>query len=247
MRFFFDVSYKGTNYNGWQSQPNAVGVQEVIEKALSTVLRDDLQITGSGRTDTGVHCKQQFFHVDISKKFKKEWLLHRLNSFLPEDISLNAIYTVKDDAHARFDAIERSYCYYIIKKKDPFRTETAVFYGKSLDISTMNEAASLLIGKHDFESFSKVKTEVNNFVCEISEARWKEDNSELIFYISANRFLRGMVRAIVGTLLEVGKGKKSVDDFKAVIEAKDRKEAGSSAVPHGLFLTKVKYPDTIFI
>lgn len=247
MRYFFEVSYKGTNYNGWQSQPNALGVQEVIEKALALVLQEEISIIGSGRTDTGVHCRQQYFHVDINKQFKKNWLLHRLNSYLPKDIALKAILPVKEDAHARFDAIKRSYEYQITRSKDPFKVESAFFYVKSLDVPTMNAAASLLLGKQDFESFSKIKTEVNNFICDITEARWEEKNSELIFHISANRFLRGMVRAIVGTLLDIGKGKTSVEEFKSIIEAKDRQKAGSAAAPQGLFLTEVVYPKEIFI
>ncbi|MGK7391255.1 MAG: tRNA pseudouridine(38-40) synthase TruA [Candidatus Cyclobacteriaceae bacterium M2_1C_046] len=247
MRYFFEVSYKGTNYNGWQSQPNALGVQEVIEKALALVLQEEISITGSGRTDTGVHCRQQYFHVDIQNKFKNNTLLYRLNSYLPKDIALNKILPVKEDAHARFDAIKRSYKYRITRSKDPFDVETAFFYGKSLDVPTMNAAASLLLGRQDFESFSKIKTDVNNFICDITEAKWEEKNSELIFNISANRFLRGMVRAIVGTLLKVGKGKISVEEFKAVIEAKDRQKAGAAVAAHGLFLTEVVYPEEIFI
>lgn len=247
MRYFFEVSYKGTNYNGWQSQPNALGVQEVIEKALSTVLREEIEIVGSGRTDTGVHCVQQYFHVNINANFKEAWLLFRLNKYLPADISLNGVFPVKEEAHARFDAVKRSYEYKIIHKKDPFKIDTALFVAKSLDVPTMNAAASLLLGRQDFESFSKVKTEVNNFICEIYKAHWQENHSELNFYISANRFLRGMVRAIVGTLLQVGKSQLTVDQFKSVIEAKDRQKAGAAAAPYGLFLTEVVYPEEIYI
>lgn len=247
MRYFFEVSYRGSRYHGWQAQKNATGVQEVLENALGLILQEMISITGSGRTDTGVHCRQQYFHADINKKFKREWLQQRVNSFLPEDIAIADIRDVKPDAHARFDAYSRSYEYVITRKKDPFLTEEAYFYGKGLDIPTMNHAASLLIGKHNFESFSKVRTDVSNFICDITEAEWHEEQDKLYFKISANRFLRGMVRAIVGTLLDIGKGKITVEGFKTIIENRDRRKAGSAAPPQGLFLTKVLYPEHIFL
>lgn len=246
MRFFFEISYKGTNYHGWQSQKNAVSVQATVEKVLSTILQEEIKITGSGRTDAGVHCRQQFFHADIKKQFEEKWLLQRINSFLPEDIAILMIREVLPDAHARFDASSRSYQYIISRFKDPFSTEFSYFYRNPLNLSTMKEAASLLPGKQNFESFSKVHTDVSNFVCEITEAEWHEERHQLIFTITANRFLRGMVRAIVGTLLEVGKEKTDTGTFQKIIEARDRKKAGASAPPQGLFLTKVQYPDHIF-
>lgn len=247
MRYFFEISYKGTLYHGWQIQKNAITIQQVVEEGLKLILQEELGITGSGRTDTGVHCRQQFFHVDLQQKFEKDWLLHRINSFLPDDIAIKNIYPVKDDAHARFDAFSRSYEYVIARKKDPFTIETTYLYTKYLNISTMNEAASLLIGKQNFESFSKVKTDVSNFTCDIQNVQWVENGSELIFYITANRFLRGMVRAIVGTLLEIGKENISVTDFKKIIIARDRRKAGAAAPPQGLFLTKVLYPQDIYL
>lgn len=246
MRYFFEIAYKGTNYAGWQSQPNATGVQEVVEEVLSKLLRTDIQIVGSGRTDTGVHCEQQYFHADVGQSLDRAKFIVKLNSFLPKDISIAAIHSVKDEAHARFSAIERSYEYRITTKKNPFLDGLALHYFKVLDVQTMNKAATLLVGIHDFESFSKVKTDVNNFRCEIKQAEWRETSDLIVFHITANRFLRGMVRAIVGTLLDVGAKKLSVEEFKEVIEGKDRRKAGMNVSPTGLFLTKVVYPSTVF-
>lgn len=246
-RYFFEISYNGTHYAGWQSQPNATGVQEVVENALSKLLRDNVKIVGSGRTDSGVHCEQQFFHVDLLKELDFALFLVRLNAFLPKDISINAIHRVKDEAHARYGAIERSYEYRITLKKNPFLEGWALYHFKSLDRQTMNQAAALLVGQQDFESFSKVKTDVNNFLCDVKRAEWEQSGDRLIFHISANRFLRGMVRAIVGTLLDVGSGKLSIKDFEIILKNRDRRKAGMNAPPHGLFLTKVKYPADLFI
>lgn len=246
-RYFFEISYNGTQYAGWQSQPNAQGVQEVAEDALSKLLRTEIKIVGSGRTDAGVHCEQQFFHVDIEKEIDLDLFEGRVNAFLPKAISILSIRKVKSDAHARFGATERSYEYRITLKKNPFLEGLALHYFKQLDVQTMSRAAALLVGSHDFKSFSKVKTDVNNFRCDLKKAEWKQQGDVLIFHITANRFLRGMVRAIVGTLLDVGAGKISVKEFELILHAKDRKKAGMNAAPHGLFLTKVKYPASIFI
>lgn len=247
MRFFFEISYNGTNYAGWQSQANATGVQAVVENALSKLLRAKIQIVGSGRTDTGVHCVQQFFHADIEESFKSEDLIHKLNSFLPRDIVIAAIMQVKPDASARYSAIERTYEYKITLVKNPFLTGLALHYFKPLNVKTMNKAAVLLRGEHDFECFSKVKTDVNHFLCTIKKASWHKKENTLTFTISANRFLRGMVRAIVGTLLDVGTGKITVSDFHKIIQSKDRKKAGANVDPHGLYLVRVKYPKSVFI
>lgn len=247
MRYFFEIAYEGTNYHGWQRQKNAISVQQVIEEALSTILRTEITITGSGRTDTGVHCAQQFFHADLQKEIDKDKLQFKLNSFLPPDISIPSIKQVKSDAHARFDAVSRSYKYYINQEKWPFSKGYSYYYTKSLNVKTMNEAAALLIGERDFEAFSRVKTEVNNFICNIEESRWEIEGTNLTFHITANRFLRGMVRAIVGTLLLVGEGKIEIKDLEKIIAAKDRRKAGSAAPADGLFLTKVEYPSEIFI
>lgn len=247
MRYFFEITYNGSNYAGWQSQANAVGVQTVVEDALSKLFRTPVKIVGSGRTDTGVHCAQQFFHTDIEKSFKEDDLIHRLNSFLPRDIAIRSIRRVKPDASARYDAIARSYEYHITTVKDPLLIGLALHYFKPVNIQTMNRAAALLRGEHDFECFSKVKTDVNHFLCNIKRAAWKQEGNRLVFTITANRFLRGMVRAIVGTLLDVGTGKISVQDFKQIISSKDRKKAGANVDPHGLYLVQVKYPKSVFI
>jgi tRNA pseudouridine38-40 synthase len=247
MRFFFEIAYNGKNYNGWQSQNNAIGVQAVVEEALSKLLRDKIKIVGSGRTDTGVHCEQQFFHSDIEKQVEPDQLLLRLNSLLPRDIAISSIRKVKPSASARYDAIERIYRYEITRKKNPFLEGLAWHYFKPADIQTMNRAAALLVGEHDFECFSKVKTDVNHFLCEIKKAEWKQEGDRLYFTIAANRFLRGMVRAIVGTLLDTGTGKISLKDFQAILQSRDRKQAGANVPSHGLYLMKVKYPSGIFI
>jgi tRNA pseudouridine38-40 synthase len=246
-RLLFEIAYKGTHYAGWQSQPNATSVQEVVEDALSKLLRAEIKIVGSGRTDTGVHCEQQFFHADIEKSVDAEKLLLRLNSILPKDISIQSIRPIKPEAHARYDATERTYQYRITQQKSPFLEGLALHYFKSLDIQTMNKAAALLTGEHDFECFSKVKTDVNHFKCTIKKSVWKQEGNILEFTITANRFLRGMVRAIVGTLLDVGSGKITVKEFEAIMKSKDRRKAGANVDAHGLFLVKVKYPSTIYI
>lgn len=246
MRYFFEISYNGTHYHGWQNQKNAVGVQQVVENALSKLFREEISITGSGRTDTGVHCVQQFFHVDIEKEFKPEDLVHRLNAFLPGDIAIRNILPVREDAHARYQAIERSYQYKITRAKDPLLVGYACYFFRELDVSAMEQASTLLRGEQDFECFSKVKTDVNHFICDIRQATWNQKGDVLVFTISANRFLRGMVRAIVGTLLDVGTGKLTVKQFQEIIKSKDRKKAGMNAPPEGLYLTQVKYPRSIF-
>lgn len=247
MRYFFEIAYNGTHYNGWQSQQNGVGVQAVVEKALSTLLREEIRITGSGRTDTGVHCKQQFFHADIHQKFDDKKLLQNLNSFLPKDIAIRSVRPVKPDASARFNAIERTYQYEITRVKDPFLQNLAWYYFKPVDIQTMNKAAALLLGEHDFACFSKVKTDVNHFLCTVKKAGWVSRGNKLTFTITANRFLRGMVRAVVGTLLDVGTGKTSIKEFRGILASRDRKKAGANVPPYGLYLMKVKYPSGIFL
>jgi tRNA pseudouridine38-40 synthase len=246
MRYFFEISYNGSAYHGWQNQANAVGVQSVVEDALSKLFRKNISITGSGRTDTGVHCAQQFFHAEMDDKFVPDDLVHRLNSFLPRDIAIRSIQKVKSDAHARYDAYERSYEYRITMQKNPLLNGYAFHFFKPIDYKLMNEAARLLKGEQDFTCFSKVKTDVNHFVCNIKNAHWVKDGEMLIFHITANRFLRGMVRAIVGTLLDVGTRKIAVSDFEKIIQSKDRKKAGMNVPPEGLFLTEVKYPKRIF-
>ncbi len=247
MRYFFEISYNGTHYHGWQNQANAVGVQQIVEDALSKLFRTEIEITGSGRTDAGVHCSQQFFHTEIDKEFSPKDLVHRLNAFLPKDIAIRSIHQVRPEAHARYDAFERSYEYKITQTKNPLLVGYAYYYFRDLDVPTMNKAAALLVGEHDFECFSKVKTDVNHFLCTIKKARWNQSEELLVFNITANRFLRGMVRAVVGTLLDVGSGKISVKEFQDIIKSKDRKKAGMNVPPEGLYLVSVKYPKKIFL
>lgn len=247
MRYFFEVSYVGTGYAGWQSQRNALGVQAVLEEALSTLFREPTAIVGSGRTDAGVHCAQQFFHADINRSIDPEKLLARLNAFLPADIAIRSIQKVIPEAHARYSATSRTYEYRITLRKDPFLDGFALRWHRPLDVQTMNRAAALIVGTHDFTAFSKVKTDVNHFICDVRSANWKLNGSNLTFRITANRFLRGMVRALVGTLLDVGSGKLSLADFTDIVKSKDRRKAGANAPPHGLFLIRVTYPRSVFV
>ena len=241
MRYFIELSYKGTNYHGWQIQPDASSVQEEITKALATILQEKILLVGAGRTDAGVHASQMFAHVDTVKKLTDDYV-HKLNAILPNDIVIKSIKEVSGETHARFDAVSRTYEYRILLGRDPFLLETTwQLHQKNLQIEKMNEAANLLFKYEDFESFSKVKTDVNTFNCTIMKAVWTLEDKHLIFHIKANRFLRNMVRAVVGTLLEVGLGKKTVEDFRKIIESKKRSEAGLSVPAKGLFLTEVCY------
>jgi tRNA pseudouridine38-40 synthase len=245
VRYFLEFSYNGKHYHGWQNQPNAITVQEVIENALSTLLRNKVSIVGAGRTDTGVHAKQMFAHFDVDISLDINEMLFKLNSFLPADISIHDIVEVNAEAHTRFDAISRTYEYWIIQNKNPFLTDFSYFFKHSLDIEKMNDAAKVFFKYEDFQCFSKSKTDVKTYLCEIKEAEWKIDNGKLIFTITANRFLRNMVRAIVGTLLEVGLGKISKEDVKKIIESKNRGNAGASVPSQGLYLTKIEYPTSV--
>lgn len=245
VRYFIDIAYNGTAYCGWQNQPNAIAVQEVLETTLSTLLGTEISITGAGRTDAGVHAKQLFAHFDTSAIEDIQNLVHRINSFLPKDISVQDIFQVKQDAHARFDAEAREYEYHITLKKDPFLEGLAYFVHSKPDVDKMNKAAQSLLKYQDFQCFSRSKTDVKTYYCTITKAHWEQNGNLLIFTISANRFLRNMVRAIVGTLLEIGYGKLTLEDFHQIIESKNRSNAGASAPAHGLYLTKVIYPKTI--
>jgi len=247
LRYFIELSYKGTNYHGWQLQPNAISVQELLNKALTTIFRIPINVVGAGRTDSGVHAEQLFAHIDLEAEFKVNEVLYKLNSILPEDIVVNDIFKVKSDAHARFDATSRSYEYRIYSGRNPFCTETTwQLINKKLNVSKMNGAASILLTYTDFKCFSRSKSDVRTFDCDVMRAEWIETDKLLIFYITADRFLRNMVRAVVGTLLEVGEGKITIEEFKKIIESKDRCEAGPSAPSQGLFLTQVSYAKTIF-
>ena len=246
MRFFINFSYKGTNYHGWQEQPNANSIQAEINIALQTILNADIQVVGAGRTDAGVHAKQMFGHFDYDydNDMDIQNIIFKLNGFLPLDICIHNIFKVKKDSHCRFDALSRSYQYHIIYKKDPFN-KTAYLLQKKLDVDAMNIASQYLIGKQDFSSFSKAKTQTFTNNCDVMLAKWEEEHNELIFTIKADRFLRNMVRAIVGTLLDVGAGKIAAQDIVDIISARDRSYAGVSVPAHALFLVDIKYPDGI--
>ncbi|MFY0651663.1 MAG: tRNA pseudouridine(38-40) synthase TruA [Cyclobacteriaceae bacterium] len=247
MRYFLEISYFGGAFHGWQVQPNALSVQEVINDALSKKLRGKIECTGSGRTDTGVHALMQIAHFDSKEIDDTRDFLFQMNSLLPKEISANDIYPVADGASARFDAISRSYIYKIHQRKDPFLTEYSHRFSRKLDLDLMNAACELFKNWQDFQAFSKVHTDVKTFDCEISEAIWKQENDQLIFCVTANRFLRGMVRAIVGTMMDVGENKISLDGFQSILESMDRKQAGRSAPAHGLYLSDIKYPKHIRI
>jgi tRNA pseudouridine38-40 synthase len=247
MRYFIEIAYKGTNYAGWQEQQNAQNtVQGLLNRALTHTLRQPVESLAGGRTDAGVHCRSQFVHFDSEKIADTAHFLFKVNRCLPDDIWVSKIWEVAAEAHARFDALSRSYEYHISLEKNPFAEGLMLRYWQRLDVEAMNEAAKLLFQYTDFECFSKVKTDVKNFDCHIYRAEWVQQGHELIFYIRANRFLRGMVRAIVGTLLEVGRGKATKADFEQVILSKRRTAAGRNVPPQGLFLTEVAYPKEIF-
>ena len=241
MRYFIKLAYNGTQYHGWQYQPNAASVQETMNKAFSVLLNTTINLMGAGRTDTGVHAKEMYAHFDFENSIDVARLVHKLNSYLPKDIVVYDIIPVHDQAHSRFDATKRTYEYHINTFKDAFRQEHSCYFHQPLDINLMNEAAQLLFKHTDFQCFSKVNTDVNTFDCTIFEAYWKRDNGNLIFTISANRFLRNMVRAIVGTLVNIGLHKITLEDFSAIIESKNRDKAGFSVPAHGLYLTKIEY------
>ncbi|MFC0779074.1 tRNA pseudouridine(38-40) synthase TruA [Flavobacterium sp. HJSW_4] len=241
MRYFIQFAYNGTHYHGWQIQPNASSVQETLNKTFSVLLNETISIMGAGRTDTGVHASEMYGHFDTEKTLDIPVLIHKLNSYLPKDIAIFDIISVHDEAHCRFDATKRTYEYHINTVKNPFLQELSWYVTQKLDVSLMNEAAQLLLKHTDFQCFSKVNTDVNTFDCTIFEAYWKQEKGKLIFTISANRFLRNMVRAIVGTLINIGLKKITLTDFENIIASKSREKAGFSVPAHGLYLTKIDY------
>ncbi len=246
-RYFIQLSYDGTAYHGWQVQPNARTVQQELEKALSTVAREPIEVVGAGRTDTGVHASYYIAHFDsANENFDREQMAYRLNCLLPFDIAIQRIVKVEESAHARFDATYREYKYYIAKRKDPFSRHYADKETRPLDLQRMNEAATILFNYRDFTSFSRLGSDVKTNNCIIYKAVWTDEGEQLVFTIRADRFLRNMVRAIVGTLLEVGLGKLSPEGFRQIIEKQDRGAAGASASAKGLFLVGIGYPETIY-
>ena len=247
MRYFIELSYNGRAYHGWQNQPNAISVQEVLDEALSTLLKEKIAIVGAGRTDSGVHAKQMFAHFNTVNKFSLEKLTYQLNSFLPNDIAVHDISNVNDDAHTRFDAISREYKYKISLHKNVFSFNNSYYFKQELDVNKMNEAARILFEYKDFECFSKSNTDVKTYNCKILKAEWTYEANELVFTIKADRFLRNMVRAIVGTLIKVGIGKINTDELHDIIKSKNRSQAGASVPGHALYLEKIEYPKHIKI
>jgi tRNA pseudouridine38-40 synthase len=247
-RYFIELAYNGTNYHGWQTQPNAITVQELLDKALSTLLRIPIETVGAGRTDTGVHAKQLYAHLDVAEdnqdRVEDEVIIKErgLNALLPYDIAVKRIIAVHADAHARFDATQRSYEYHIHFEKDPFLQNLSWQVRDIPNVGLMNKAATIIMEYTDFSAFSKSNTQVFTNNCKITRAEWIMDNGKLTFHISADRFLRNMVRAIVGTLMEVGKGNIQPEEVRNIIESKNRSNAGTSVPACGLYLTEVKYP-----
>lgn len=248
-RYFIFISYKGTNFHGWQIQPSSVTVQKILDDAISVVLSEEISTIGAGRTDAGVHALVFCAHFDsISSDLSiSKNLIFRLNRFLPKDISVNSIMKVLPDAHARFSALSRTYNYYITRIKDPFFDNSSWFIHGEIDINYMNDACKLLFIHSDFTSFSRLHSNAKTNICKIYSAEWNEANNHLIFTIKADRFLRNMVRAIVGTMVDIGFGKLNYRDFEEIILAMDRCKAGKSAPAKGLFLENIEYPEEIFI
>jgi tRNA pseudouridine38-40 synthase len=248
LRYFIELSYNGKCYHGWQRQPNAISVQEILENGLSKLLKTDITIFGAGRTDAGVHAKQMYAHFDINFSINREMLVFKLNSFLPKDICVQSLHQVTSNTHARFNAISREYYYLISLEKNVFNYENSYYFKKKLNIQKMNEAAVILYEYKNFKCFSRSNTDVKTYNCNILLAKWVLDSKfQLVFTIQADRFLRNMVRAIVGTMIDVGLGITSIEEFHDILKSKDRRKAGASAPAHGLFLSKIVYDNAIFL
>jgi len=245
MRYFLEVSYKGTDYSGFQSQINANTIQAEVEKSLQTLLKQRIELTGSSRTDAGVHAYQNYFHFDTETDLSSR-LLYSLNAILPGDIAAKNLLRVKDGDHCRFDAVAREYRYFIYSRKNPFLNDKAFYFPYTLDLELMKEAAELVKEYTDFTSFSKRNTQVKTFECKIKESKWITENDCIVYNVIANRFLRGMVRALTGTMLKLGRGKIGIDSFRNIIESKDCSSANFAVPAHGLFLIKVLYPGNYF-
>lgn len=259
-RYFIEVFYKGTNYSGFQIQQNANSIQAEVTKALKIFFKKDFELTGSSRTDAGVHALQNFFHFNVENNSQQlestkvspmgrdlDGAVYNLNALLPNDIVIKKIFVVKDDAHCRFDAVSREYKYFIYQQKDPFQQDTAFYFPYKFDLDKLNEAAQQITGYEDFTSFSKKNTQVNNFICKIERSEWCIENNKLVYNVVANRFLRGMVKGLVGTMLRVGTNKISVKDFSKIIENKDCANVDFSPPSQGLFLMSVNFNPDIFI
>ncbi|MBN1199429.1 MAG: tRNA pseudouridine(38-40) synthase TruA [Bacteroidales bacterium] len=248
-RYFIRLAFDGTRYHGWQIQKNALTVQQVLNDACSMILRESVNVTGCGRTDTGVHAREFFAHFEIPRQL--DWqhcqkLICQLNGFLESDIVIFDIFPVKPGTHARFSAIARTYYYVITRRKDPFQVNYSYYLFGDLDVDLMNKGADFLLSTSDFTSFSKVNTDTKTNICSVTYSRWEQKGDQLVFTIRADRFLRNMVRAIVGTLLEMGKGKITFDDFRQIVAGKNRSCAGESVPAAGLFLAAVEYPQELF-
>lgn len=246
MRYFLEFSYRGTAYRGWQRQPDAVSVQETLEGCMSLLLGSPTEVVAAGRTDTGVHAKKMFAHFDLSDRVPEN-LVSRLNAFLPRDISISKVHLVQSQAHARFDAICRTYKYYVVHEKNPFLMDSAHWVQAQLDFEAMNRASNYLMDFKDFKCFSRTNTDVKTYNCDIREAGWSNEGEAWVFTITADRFLRNMVRAVVGTLLLVGKGKLDPEGVKDIIKSRDRTKAGPSVPAKGLYLNEIIYPQSLFI
>ncbi len=247
MRYFMEISYEGADFSGWQRQENARTVQESIENAFLRLFSRSVSIMGSGRTDAGVHARHQVAHFDWGQPLNVSQLVYQLNAVLPPSVAIHNIHPVQEEAHARFSALSRSYSYLIHTRKDPFLRGRSYYFSSAIDGQAIEEVLGLFREWKDFESFSKVHTEVNHFECHIFGASWNKGPASHVFDIRANRFLRGMVRVMVGTLLDVGTGKCSVADVEKILKSKNRQAAGRSVPACGLYLTAVNYPTTIYL
>ena len=247
-RYFLELAYCGTNFHGWQVQKNAHTVQEAVNNALTTILGEKIDVVGAGRTDTGVHAKQMFCHFDSPEKLENIDIIYKLNSVTVNDIAFYKCIPVDSETHARFSAISRTYEYHIVLNKNPFMQNAAWRVFPMPDFKLMNKAAHKLFDYHDFSAFSKSNTQTKTNLCNIMQAKWeKVDEQHWVFKIKADRFLRNMVRAIVGTLVDIGQGKADIEDMDSIIRSKDRSNAGASVPAHGLYLTHIEYPHNCLI
>lgn len=240
MRYFLEVAYKGTNYSGFQVQENANSVQEEVERAFAILQRSPVTLTGSSRTDTGVHALQNFFHFDYEGAINSQFI-YKINAILPPDITVKSIRQINDDRHCRFDAISREYKYFIYREKNPFLADRGYFYPYTLDIELLQQAAQIIMRHKDFQSFAKRNSQAKTFLCDIQKSEWRQEGDTLVYNVKANRFLRGMVRGLTGTMLQVGRKKITLEQFGTIIESKDCTKADFSVPGHGLFLVRVEY------